>query len=193
MSINQRIIEIRQNSKMNKSEFARAIKMDNSRLGKIEKGEATPSLNEVIKISEIFNVSADYILKGTEQPKETTIVKDQEIEYNPNHSFGQKLERFLDSKGLTITEFANSIEWSRGSIHNYLSGSSNPSYEFLIAFSQKYPEIDLDFFLRPISMKPSMKHIQNTLNELGEYVEFAHGIFDKIQRTTIELKEKLKS
>lgn len=40
--------------------------MDNSQFSKIERGELTPTINQILEICSKFNVSADYLLTGKE-------------------------------------------------------------------------------------------------------------------------------
>jgi transcriptional regulator with XRE-family HTH domain len=64
MSISLRIKELRQEKKLNKKEFAKAINVDNSQYSKIENGKLTPTIEHLMEIYSKFNVSTDWLLMG---------------------------------------------------------------------------------------------------------------------------------
>ena len=70
----KRLYEIRKNAGMSQGEFASALGITNKAVSKWENAQSTPSIQQVIKISEIFNISIDQILKDS-QKKEKKIYK----------------------------------------------------------------------------------------------------------------------
>lgn len=76
--IGLRIKELREENGMDILEFSKAISIDNSTLGKIEKGRANPTLEHLLEISSKFSVSVDWILNGGERfaSKKGSISKD---------------------------------------------------------------------------------------------------------------------
>lgn len=64
MGIGLRIKDLRRFNKITQMEFSSIIGVDNSQLSKIERGELSPTINQVLEICSKFNVSTDYLLIG---------------------------------------------------------------------------------------------------------------------------------
>lgn len=62
--MNLRIKELRKKNNLSQKEFSDKIGIDNSQLSKIERGILTPTISQVIDISNKFNVSIDWLLKN---------------------------------------------------------------------------------------------------------------------------------
>lgn len=56
------------------------------------------------------------------------------------------LKKFRLSLGLTIQEFANSIETSKSLYEKVESGARKPSREFITKLKVKYPQFDVNIF-----------------------------------------------
>lgn len=65
-----RLRNLRKSAKMSQQELARLLHVSAQAVGKWERDEATPNPEAIIKISEIFGVSSDYLL-GREANKTT--------------------------------------------------------------------------------------------------------------------------
>lgn len=68
MSIGARIKELRKNKGWNQSELGEKINLSFSGVSLIEADKNSPSIDVILKLSEIFEVSADYLLSGKEEP-----------------------------------------------------------------------------------------------------------------------------
>lgn len=75
MNINQRIKYLRENMNMSQKELAEKINLNTSVMNRIESGERPIRDEELVKLSEIFDVSADYLLGRTDNRNLT--VKDE--------------------------------------------------------------------------------------------------------------------
>ncbi|MBO5925319.1 MAG: helix-turn-helix transcriptional regulator [Clostridia bacterium] len=58
----QRIKELRIENRLNQDAFAQKCNVKQSCVSKWERGETLPDIEMLISISEIFNVSSDYLL-----------------------------------------------------------------------------------------------------------------------------------
>lgn len=58
----------------------------------------------------------------------------------------EELKNFRLSLGLTIQEFANSIETSKSLYEKVESGDRKPSREFTTKLKAKYPQFDVNIF-----------------------------------------------
>lgn len=58
----------------------------------------------------------------------------------------ETLKNFRISLGLTIQEFAISIEVSKSLYEKVESGARKPSREFITKFKKKYPQFDVNVF-----------------------------------------------
>lgn len=63
MILADKIIELRKKSGMSQEELAEKLEVSRQSVSKWESAQSTPDLSRIIKISEIFGVSTDYLLK----------------------------------------------------------------------------------------------------------------------------------
>ena len=64
-----RLKEIRKEKKISQLKLAMDLNMNQNTISRYETGEREPGINELIKIADYFNVSVDYLLKRTDNPK----------------------------------------------------------------------------------------------------------------------------
>lgn len=62
--VGKRIENIRKEMKLNKEKFAKMLGISGQHLGIVERGESSLSYEKLMKLCEITNYSADYILFG---------------------------------------------------------------------------------------------------------------------------------
>lgn len=77
MEINERIKQLRQEKGMSRNDLAKAINCSTRSISGIETGEYNPTYIQLKEISDYFNVSIDWLVKGIE--KESISTKEQEI------------------------------------------------------------------------------------------------------------------
>ena len=61
-NISQRIKELRKENKLNQGQLAEMCMVKQSCVSKWERGATLPDVDMIVKLTQIFNVSADYIL-----------------------------------------------------------------------------------------------------------------------------------
>ncbi|WP_243674278.1 helix-turn-helix domain-containing protein [Lentilactobacillus kisonensis] len=64
-SLANKIVNLREEGNITQSELARRLGLDKSSMSKIESGSRKVSTDELKRISEIFEVSTDYLLGNT--------------------------------------------------------------------------------------------------------------------------------
>lgn len=64
-----RLKEIRKLKKISQLKLAIDLNMNQNTISRYETGEREPGINELIKIADYFNVSIDYLLERTNNPK----------------------------------------------------------------------------------------------------------------------------
>ncbi len=79
MAIHDKIRELRKEKNWTQAELAKKLEMHPVNMTKLEQGKNMPSADTLIRLSEIFNVSIDYLLSEEVQKRESTILKDKEL------------------------------------------------------------------------------------------------------------------
>ena len=59
----------RKSKKISQLKLAMDLNMNQNTISRYETGEREPGINELVKIADYFNVSIDYLLERTENPK----------------------------------------------------------------------------------------------------------------------------
>lgn len=65
MEFSERVKELRRDSKLSQAELADKIGVSQQCISEWERGKTEPTLTFIAKLSDIFNVSADYIVCRT--------------------------------------------------------------------------------------------------------------------------------
>lgn len=64
-----RLREIRKSKNISQLKLAMDLNMAQHTISRYETGEREPGINELIKIADYFNISVDYLLERTDNPK----------------------------------------------------------------------------------------------------------------------------
>lgn len=91
-TVGDRLKELRTITKMTQQEVADAIGKSKGNISGYEKGSFEPSASTIVKLSECFNISTDYILKGVSRQIESAKLSASESELISNY-------KKLDSRG----------------------------------------------------------------------------------------------
>ena len=67
MGISERLQELRKNAGLSQEQVAEMLGLSRQALSKWESGQGKPDIENIIKLSEIYHVSTDYILLGIEK------------------------------------------------------------------------------------------------------------------------------
>lgn len=87
MNIGEKIKYLRLNNKITSKELSKILDISASALSLYENGMRQPKLELIVKISELFNVSTDFLLGVTEYPKP--------LDHNKEIDFHKVLEDML--------------------------------------------------------------------------------------------------
>ncbi|MCP4163138.1 MAG: helix-turn-helix transcriptional regulator [Deltaproteobacteria bacterium] len=84
MKFNQKLKELRLEKGWTQEELADSLKIHRMRVSVYERGKATPETKVLIKMSEIFNVSLDYLVFGNKEGQKgkvspTADIKDRDL------------------------------------------------------------------------------------------------------------------
>ena len=66
MMLSIQLINLRKQNKLSQSQLAKELNISASALGMYEQGRRMPSLDILVRISEYFHVSLDYLITGSE-------------------------------------------------------------------------------------------------------------------------------
>lgn len=58
-----------------------------------------------------------------------------------------RLKQFLAAENISQAQFADSINVVRASVSHVLSGRNNPSFDFIKAMMQQYPNLNIDWLM----------------------------------------------
>ncbi len=58
-----------------------------------------------------------------------------------------RLKQFLAAENISQAQFADSINVVRASVSHVLSGRNNPSFDFIRAMMQQYPNLNIDWLM----------------------------------------------
>lgn len=58
-----------------------------------------------------------------------------------------RLKQFLAAENITQAQFADTIDVVRASVSHVLSGRNNPSYDFIKAIMQHYPDLNMEWLM----------------------------------------------
>ena len=64
-----RLKELRKKKRVSQVKMAIDLNMNQNTISRYETGEREPGINELIRIADYFNVSIDYLLEQTDNPK----------------------------------------------------------------------------------------------------------------------------
>lgn len=84
MSISERLHELRKQAGYSQEQVAEMLEISRQAVSKWESGQGKPEIDNIVKLTEIYNVSADYILLGTEResvPVPVPVKKELSREY----------------------------------------------------------------------------------------------------------------
>ena len=79
--LGMRIASLRQGCGLSQAELARRLHISPSTVGMYEQGRRIPDLNVLIAMSDVFEVSLDYLITGSESPYSGNALANR---YNPD-------------------------------------------------------------------------------------------------------------
>ncbi|WPC42185.1 helix-turn-helix transcriptional regulator [Clostridium sp. JS66] len=82
MSISERLQKLRKHERYSQEQLAEKLGVTRQAISKWESNQGNPDINNIIKLSEIYNVSTDYLLKGEEQISKPIEIDSEENKEN---------------------------------------------------------------------------------------------------------------
>ena len=97
--------------------------------------------------------------------------------------FAKRLQKILDYYSVSATAFSEELDVNRSTISHLLSGRNKPSLEFVMKVLQRYPEVDLYWFLNGKGNFPTNKKETPTLIQKDKSTTSSHppADFSKIK------------
>lgn len=83
MSMSKRLQELRRKEELSQEELAERIGVSRQAISKWESEQSSPDIENIVRLSEVFNTSTDYILKGI-QPTVIMLSDKDEIKHSCN-------------------------------------------------------------------------------------------------------------
>ena len=104
MSVSTKIKTLRMEKNWSQKELAEKLEIHPVNMTKLEQGKNAPSVETLIKLSQIFNVSIDYILSDEVQNRDSAILKDKQL----LEAFAQ-VERMDEDSKETVKELLDAF------------------------------------------------------------------------------------
>ena len=79
MDIAQRLQELRKRAGYSQEQVAELLGLSRQAVSKWESGQGKPDVDNIVKLTEVYHVSADYILLGIEQEKTVIMPAKKEL------------------------------------------------------------------------------------------------------------------
>lgn len=135
--IGKRIASLREEKNLSIEELSEIINIDSDILKKWEKGELNPKIEDLVKLSDFFDISTDYLLEKTNERSFTY--------YHREKKQVRKLELyhlislvFIMLSGLTIITF---VMVSILEPRMYYDFATNTTYDGILAYWKAYIEV----------------------------------------------------
>ena len=102
--------------------------------------------------------------------------------------FIERLQLILTHYQLTAAALADSIAVQRSSISHLLSGRNKPSLEFVLKVIQKYPEVNLYWFLNGVGKFPmaATPHLPSSETEINSKSPLPPSQRNQLEQVDIE-------
>lgn len=100
MTLSDRLQKLRKTHNLSQEQLAEKLDVSRQAISKWESGQANPDINNLLKLSNIYEVSTDYILLGKET--DSQIVVEEKIIYKEKKGF-KKLHDLPSSIKIALT------------------------------------------------------------------------------------------
>lgn len=98
MTLGEKIYKLRTDQNLSQGDLAEKLEVSRQSVSKWENGAATPDLDKIIKLSEVFGITIDELVKNEEvsvsafeEPKSTTVIIKKESNFPPRKIIGTVL------------------------------------------------------------------------------------------------------
>ena len=97
MNLSKKIYELRKASGMSQEQLAEKINVSRQSISKWESGESSPEIERLIELSNVFDVSTDYLLKSSEVDELT--IRTERLEKGQNDLKSKVQQEYLKMLG----------------------------------------------------------------------------------------------
>ena len=129
MTFNEKLTKLRKANSMSQEELAEKINVSRQAISKWELGDATPDNDKIIALSNIFNVTTDYLLKDDIENATGTIIMRNDPQKNIQIA---KIFSFLSTFFYAVGLLVAFQSWANDS-GLYIAGASNPHFRGAVA------------------------------------------------------------
>lgn len=136
-----RFKEERKKKNLTQQGLASLFHLDKSSISKYENGHQVPEMETLIKLSNFFEVSIDYLLGKTDNRN-----SDTDLEVSVGDNFGKKLKQLRDSYNISAMKLSEDLNIHRGSLSNWETGKRKPDSEMLLKIAN-YFGVSVDYLL----------------------------------------------
>ena len=133
-----RLKEYMEESAIDQSALATAIKVERSNISEFLSGKHLPSFEAFVSLLYFFNCSADYLLGLTDMHTEEPL-----HEVPP---FGERLRALLKAQKISQAQLIRELPISSAVPYKWLSGKNFPSVESLIRLAE-YLDCSVDYLI----------------------------------------------
>jgi len=182
----KRLAKVRKERGYTQEKLAEALGVHWNTIAKIESGMRKPSIELLVKIAELLNISIDYLF-GNEKMDITT---NEKINVIDTTEFKERLEFLINNSNKSARQISMESGVSPSSLSLYLSGQREPTKEAIIKLAT-YFNVSTDYLLGLTDdPRPKDKNF-NLLQYLSEDLRKTPQTLRNIADTLYELAEKL--
>jgi len=88
MDISERLQELRKKAGYSQEQLAEMLGLSRQAVSKWESGQGKPEIDNIVKLTEIYKVSADYILLGAEKEATAPVPEKKELSHEYKKAIG---------------------------------------------------------------------------------------------------------
>lgn len=136
-----RFKEERKKKNLTQQGLASLFHLDKSSISRYENGHQVPEMETLIKLSNFFEVSIDYLLGKTDNRN-----SDTDLEVSVGDNFGKRLKQLMDSRNISAMKLSEDLNIHRGSLSNWETGKRKPDSEMLLKIAN-YFDVSVDYLL----------------------------------------------
>ena len=178
--ISERIKKLRKELNVTQNKVAIYIGVARATYTNYENGNKKPPYEQLIKLSEFFNVSTDYLLCITDT--KNVYCKLNTTQYTLE--FGERIKELRNARKTTQKEMADILGIDRSTYNGYETNKTKPSYEILLKLAD-YFNVSIDLLTGRDELT-SDKKLANIL-----YDKDIQIAFEDYNSWTVEEKEDL--
>lgn len=101
MNLSNRIQSLRETNKLSQEELAEKLEVSRQAISKWENGVSKPDINNIVKLSEIYGVTTDFLLTGVEIPK-NELEEETQIIYENKKELSMPFKILIVFGGITL-------------------------------------------------------------------------------------------